>query len=127
MTPIDKPDDSIVPKGARSLWKAAERCGWTVCATSAAGTPIDAQGRPQHVTKRVPTGEVTPNGKQRVEVVVTDELLVVQSVVVRLRRAGVRLVAIYEDGSFRTALRQGSHISLGARDVAAAISMEETA
>lgn len=116
--------DDVMPKTARALWQTAERVGWRVWATEATGTPTDASGQPARVKIRVPlvdtqtglpvmtagtpataTRKAVPP-KQRVEVVTTDEPVVVRSVVVRMARDGVRLAATWEDGAFRSCLRQ---------------------
>ena len=123
MTPASMPD---VPNTAQRLWKAPESAGWSIWATSATGTPIDAQGRPQHVTVRVPTGEMTEAGRPRVEIVTTDELLVVDSIAIRLARGDVRLVGLWSDGTFTAGLRRSPLSRLTARELIAAINEEQS-
>ena len=120
------PDE--LPRAARTLHDAALANQWKVWATEATGTPIDAAGRPQRVTERVETGEVTTAGKPRVQVVTTDELVQVVSHCIRLFRMddpdGPRLTVLYEDGRFRTALHVAPGVGmvrLGARDAAAVV------
>lgn len=116
--------DDPMPKTARVLWQTALAHGWRVWATVATGTPLDADGQPQRVRVRVPlvdtqtglpvmtegspataTRKAVPP-RQRVEVVTTDEFVLVESVVVRLARDGERLAAMWDDGAFRRCLRQ---------------------
>lgn len=123
MTPVSIAD---VPNTAQRLWKAAQEHGWTVRATTATGTPIDAMGRPQRVVKRVPTGEMTDAGRPRIEIVTTDEPLVVSSVAVRFARGDVRLVGLWTDGSYDTGLRDKPFRRLNARELIAAIKQERT-
>ena len=123
MTPVGIAD---VPNTAQRLWEAAEQAGWTVWATSATGTPIDAQGRPQHVTRRVPTGELTETGRPRVEVVTTDELVVVDSIAIRLARGEQRLAGLWIDGRFDIGLRFLPLGRLSARELIAIINEERS-
>lgn len=112
-------DPATLPQSPRALLAAAQAAGWSTWTTRTTGTPVDAAGVPARLTRRVPlvdpqTGapvmtEGTPKTKprQRVEVVVTDEHVVVDSVVVRLRRGTERLAAGWEDGRFRFGLAPG--------------------
>lgn len=125
--------DDELPATARRLIIAAEQHGWTTWTTEAHGTPIDSSGAPQRVTKRVPlvdsnTGQalLTAAGRPRVEVVTTDEPLVVHSIVVRLRRDDVRIAACWEDGRFDTALLQRPFRKLTSPEVVAIVTEEKS-
>lgn len=118
-------DPATLPQSPRALLAAAEAAGWTSWTTRVTGTPVDAAGVPSRLTRRIPLvdpqtgapvmteGTLNPDGtvktkpRQRVEVVVTDEHVVVDSVVVRLRRGAERLAAGWEDGRFRFGLAPG--------------------
>lgn len=120
--------DDEMPANARKLWKAAEAAGWQVWATSATGSPVDDAGNVKHVTVRVPlvdtqTGRplLTDSGKQRHEVLATDQVQVVSSVAVRLRKDDVRLVAVWADGSFDVGLRQRPLAKLTSRELVALV------
>lgn len=125
--------DDELPATARRLIVAAHERGWTTWTTEAHGTPIDGAGQPQRVTKRVPlvdtnTGQplLTPAGRARVEVVTTDEPLVVHSIVVRLRKGAVRIAACWEDGRFDTGLQQRPFRKLTSPEVVAIVTEERS-
>lgn len=94
-----------VPASARRVEKLAYENSWLPLMTYARGTPLDSQGRPMVRVERVPltdpdTGQpkLTPTGKQAFAERRTDELVVVDSLMLRLTRRDVRLVAVWEDG-----------------------------
>lgn len=117
-----------MPTNARKLWLAAEQHGWVIWATRATGTPIDDNGNPRRVTRRVPlvdtqTGRplLSPTGKQRHEVVATEQVLTVDSVAIRLNRRGVHLAAVWEDGAFSTGLQNSPLRKLNSAEIVAAV------
>lgn len=115
MTPADITDD--IPRTAKALWSAAEAAGWAAWATWASGTPTDRNGAPQRVTERRETGELTDAGRPRIEIVTTDELLVIHSLAIRLQRGDARLCAIWEDGAFAFGVRQSPFRKINARQI----------
>lgn len=136
--------DDDLPATARRLIVAAEQHGWTTWTTEACGTPIDGAGQPQRVTKRVPLvdsntglplmteGKPATNTRkavpprQRIEVVTTDEPLVVHSIVVRLRKGAIRIAACWEGGRFDTALQQRPFRKLTSPEVVAIVTEEKS-
>lgn len=125
--------DDDLPATARRLIVAAHERGWFTWTTEAHGTPIDSSGAPMRVTKRVPlvdsnTGQalLTAAGRARVEVVTTDEPLVVHSIVVRLRKGAIRIAACWEDGRFDTALLQRPFRKLTSPEVVTIVTEERT-
>lgn len=116
MLPMDA-DNKALPATARRMAKAAEAHGWEVAITYSRGTPLSANGKSKAVTEReYQTGEdgqplmTAPSPKtgkqqQKFRIVSTGEPLVVDVIVLRLRRGSDRLVASWEDGKLDLCLR----------------------
>lgn len=87
-----------IPAAAARLLEAGQRCGWATGATYARGTDLDGEAPKERRVRHV-FADPEQAGKQY-EMRSTGEHVVVDSVVVRLQRAGVRLACTWVDGAF---------------------------
>jgi hypothetical protein len=110
MLPMD-PTDEALPASARRMAKLAAEHGWEVGVTYSRGTPLSANGKSVAVrVKEMRLGEngqpeMSPTGKPRFRMVPTGEPLVIDVIVVRMRRGDDRLFASWEDGKLDLCLR----------------------
>lgn len=88
-----------IPAGARKVLEAAQRWGWSTRCTYARGTDRATDGTPKERVERRAVDDPEKAGKQH-EQVRTGELVVVDSVLVVITRAGDRLAGAWIDGTF---------------------------